>query len=60
VGEGAKAFRAVLDHWKLANDSGEETCLTGGDIDKCPKKDRKVLKFPDRLKLFLEQHGYAL
>ena len=60
VGKGKEAFQQVVEHWNLAEDEGEETCLTGGDIDACPKKDRKVLKFPDRLKLFLDQHGYPI
>lgn len=59
AGEGRQAFDALVKHWNLAADEGEETCLTGGDIDACPAKQRKVLKFPDRLKLFLDQHGYA-
>ncbi|MCX5495947.1 hypothetical protein OSH11_14635 [Kaistia dalseonensis] len=60
AGEGQKAFDALVQHWNLATDKGEETCLTGGDIDSCPARDRKVLKFPDRLKLFLNQNGYPL
>lgn len=60
AGSGKAAFQQLLQHWDLAKDEGEETCLSGGDIDQCPKKDRKLLKFPDRLKLFLEQHGYVL
>jgi hypothetical protein len=59
VGEGADAFQQLTDNWNAAADPGEEVCVTGGDIDACAKKDRAVLPFPDRLKLFLEQNGYA-
>lgn len=60
AGSGKSAFQDLLAHWDLSKDQGEETCLTGGDIDDCPANDKQVLKFPDRLKLFLDQHGYAL
>jgi len=60
VGEGRAAFQQVLDHWDPATDEGEEVCLSGADLDACRTADKKVLKFPDRLKLFLEQRGYAL
>lgn len=60
AGSGKAAFQDLLAHWDLTKDQGEETCLTGADLDACPAKDRKVLKFPDRLKLFLDQHGYTL
>jgi len=60
AGSGPAAFKALLDHWDLAADAGEETCLSGDDLDACPKRDRKLLKFPDRLKLFLNRHGYAV
>ena len=60
AGSGAAAYQALLDHWDDAADAGEETCTSGDDLDRCPKSDRRVLKFPDRLKLFLARHGYAL
>jgi len=60
AGEGEQAFKQLQKHWNLATDPGEETCLTGGDIDSCAAKDRKLLKFPDRLKLFLDRNGYRL
>ncbi len=59
VGEGADAWAALKAHWDYAHDAGEETCLTGADIDACPKGQIKVMKFPDRLKLFLDQNGYG-
>ena len=59
VGEGADAWAALKAHWDYAKDQGEETCLTGADIDACPKGELKVLKFPDRLKLFLDRNGYS-
>lgn len=60
VGEGAAAMAALRSHWDAAADEGEETCLSGDDVDACPRKDRKVLKFPDRLALFLQRTGYPL
>jgi hypothetical protein len=58
VGEGADAWKQLKAHWNYAGDEGEETCLSGNDVDACPKGDLKVLKFPDRLKLFLDRIGY--
>jgi hypothetical protein len=60
VGKGADAWAQLDAKWNKAADEGEEVCLTGGDIENCPKRQRKVLKFPERLKLFLEQNGYPL
>ncbi|MBN9009718.1 MAG: hypothetical protein J0H63_06110 [Rhizobiales bacterium] len=60
LGEGAAAFRDLTEHWDLKTDEGEEVCTSGADIDSCPKAQRVVMKFPDRLKLFLQQNGYAL
>jgi len=59
VGEGADAFKQLTQHWDLGTDVGEEVCTTGAELDACDKKDRKIMKFPDRLKLFLQQSGYA-
>ncbi|SHE95613.1 hypothetical protein SAMN02745157_1311 [Kaistia soli DSM 19436] len=59
AGSGATAYKALLDHWDFSADAGEETCISSDDLDACPKRDRKLLKFPDRLKLFLTRHGYA-
>ncbi|MEO8668459.1 MAG: hypothetical protein ABI399_08085 [Bauldia sp.] len=58
VGEGADAFRALVAHWDIASDAGEDVCVSGGEIEDCPKKNIAHLKFPDRLKLFLDQSGY--
>lgn len=60
LGEGAAAFKELETHWDRKGDEGEEVCTTGQDIDACPKASRVVMKFPDRLKLFLQQNGYAL
>jgi hypothetical protein len=60
LGEGAAAFKEVEAHWDRAADEGEEICTSGEDIDSCPKASRVVMKFPDRLKLFLQQNGYPL
>jgi hypothetical protein len=58
LGEGAAAWKELTAHWNLAKDQGEEVCPDGADPDKCARKLRKVMKFPDRLKLFLDQNGY--
>jgi len=58
VGEGAEAWQQFTSHWDLAADDGEEVCTSGEDIDSCPRANRKRLKFPDELKLFLERTGY--
>jgi len=58
VGEGDDAWRQLNAHWDFANDQGEEVCLTGEDIADCARRNTAVLKFPDRLKLFLKQTGY--
>ncbi len=60
AGQGAAAFQALNDHWDFAADAGEMTCLSGDDLGACPKRERKLLKFPDRLKLFLGRHGYVI
>lgn len=58
VGEGADAWQQLSSNWDAAADSGEEVCLTGEYLEDCPAKSRAVLKFPERLRLFLEQTGY--
>jgi hypothetical protein len=58
LGEGGTAWQEINSHWDFANDEGEEACPNGDDPDKCAKKLRKVMKFPERLKLFLDQNGY--
>jgi hypothetical protein len=58
VGEGADAFRALVARWDAAGDPGEDVCVSGGELEDCPKKNVAHLKFPDRLKLFLDQSGY--
>ncbi len=59
LGEGPAAWKDLKAHWDSRHDAGEEACLTGARIDECPKDQIKVLKFPDRLKLFLDKNGYA-
>ncbi|MCP4379894.1 MAG: hypothetical protein GY798_00445 [Hyphomicrobiales bacterium] len=58
VGEGAEAWAALRSNWDLASDTGEEVCLTGEDIEECPRRQRVVLTFPERLELFLKRTGY--
>ena len=58
VGEGDDAWRQLNDNWDLAGDKGEEVCLVDKDIADCPKLSLAVLKFPERLKLFLQRPGY--
>jgi hypothetical protein len=59
LGEGTAAWQELLDNWDLAKDPGALACLTGAELEKCPRKSRKVLKFPERLKIFLDANGYA-
>ena len=58
VGEGAEAWQQLSSNWDASADEGEEVCLTGQAIEECPAKSRAILKFPERLRLFLEQTGY--
>jgi hypothetical protein len=58
LGEGADAWQQINAHWDATKDEGEEVCPNGDDPDTCDKKDRKVLKFPERLRLFLTANGY--
>jgi len=58
LGEGGQAWQEINAHWNFADDEGEEVCPNGDDPDSCAKKDRKVLKFPERLRLFLNSAGY--
>ncbi len=58
LGEGADAWQQINTHWDAAHDEGEEVCPNGDDPDQCAAKDRKVLKFPERLRLFLNANGY--
>jgi hypothetical protein len=58
VGEGKDAWAALNENWNLADDEGEEVCRTGGEPEDCRKKNLVVLKFPERLKLFLDENGY--
>ena len=58
LGDGAEAWKQLKAHWNSAADEGEETCTTGADLEACPRGDVKLLKFPERLKLFLERNGY--
>jgi hypothetical protein len=59
VGEGAEAWRELSENWNSAADEGELVCLTGEELENCPRKSRATLKFPERLRLFLEQTGYV-
>lgn len=58
VGEGDDAWRELNARWNAAGDPGEQVCKAGGDPEDCAKGDLAVMKFPDRLKLFLDQSGY--
>jgi len=59
AGEGSDAWQQLSANWDSAADKGEIACLTGERLEDCPKKNWTVLKFPERLKLFLEQAGYT-
>jgi hypothetical protein len=58
VGEGADGWQALNTHWDAAHDAGEPSCPNGDDPDQCDAKDVKTLKFPERLRLFLQAAGY--
>ncbi len=60
VGEGLAAWNELDANWNHDADAGEEVCLSGEPFEQCPRRQKAVLKFPDRLKLFLEQNGYPL
>lgn len=60
LGEGADAWQQLNEHWDLAADQGEEACVTGEDLEVCPEDKIQTLKFPEQLRLFLTQNGYAL
>ena len=59
VGEGANSWQDLNAHWDSAHDAGEPVCPNGDDPDQCAEKDRKVMKFPERLRLFLQSAGYT-
>ncbi len=60
VGEGRAAWDELNANWDHAADAGEEVCRIDKPVEECPRRQKAVLKFPDRLKLFLEQNGYPL
>ncbi len=59
LGEGLSAWDELNKHWDAANDPGEEACPNGDDPSTCDVKDQKVMKFPERLRLFLASRGYT-
>jgi len=60
VGEGRAAWDELNANWDHAADAGEEVCLIDKPLEDCPRRQKATLRFPDRLKLFLEQNGYPL
>ena len=58
LGEGAEAWQEINSHWDFTTDEGEEVCPNGDDPDLCARKERKIMKFPERLRLFLASNGY--
>jgi hypothetical protein len=58
IGEGADAFHSLVEHWDAKADAGEDVCVTGGELEDCPRKNIAHLRFPDRLKLLLDETGY--
>jgi hypothetical protein len=58
VGEGADAWQALNAHWDVAHDAGEPSCPNGDDPGQCDASVRKTMKFPERLRLFLQASGY--
>jgi len=59
LGQGADAWQQLTQHWDATSDPGEPVCPNGDDPDTCNNQGLKTLKFPDRLKLFLDANGYV-
>lgn len=59
IGEGAAAWGEINANWDFKTDEGEEVCTTGGEPEDCETADLKMLKFPERLRLFLTEAGYT-
>jgi hypothetical protein len=60
LGQGLAAWTELDANWDHEADAGEEVCLIDKPVEDCPRRQKATLKFPDRLKLFLEQNGYPL
>jgi hypothetical protein len=60
VGEGADALKQLKAHWDYQTDVGDEVCTTGGEPENCPKKNKVIMKFPERLEKFLKENGFPL
>jgi hypothetical protein len=59
LGEGPNAWEELNANWDFAADPGEEICLTGEQPEDCAEEELKTVKFPEQLRLFLTQNGYA-
>jgi hypothetical protein len=59
LGEGAAAWNELNAHWDFTADEGMEICTTGVEVEECPEEQRKNVKFPEALQLFLNQNGYV-
>lgn len=59
LGEGAAAWGEINANWDAATDEGIEICTTGGDPEECAAADRQTVKFPEGLRLFLNENGYV-
>ncbi len=59
LGEGPAAWEELNANWNFTSDEGEEVCLTGGQPEDCTDDQLKTVKFPEQLRLFLTQNGYA-
>ncbi|HMN86892.1 MAG TPA: hypothetical protein PKA74_12985 [Bauldia sp.] len=58
LGEGDAALAELKSRWNYDMDEGEEVCVGGGEPEDCVKRNLQVLKFPERLELFLRETGY--
>lgn len=59
LGEGAEAWNDLNAHWDFTADEGIEVCEGSFDPEACPAGQRKTVKFPEALRLFLNQIGYT-
>lgn len=59
LGEGAAAWDELNAHWDFTADEGIEVCPDTFDPEACNADQRKTVKFPEALRLFLSEIGYT-
>jgi hypothetical protein len=61
LGEGAEAWKLMLEHHDRESDWGLDWCkVKRDDMGKCPPGQAEMLKFPQALERFLGEAGYEL